>query len=339
MGLFSVVAIVLEEPEVLHKFASYYLSIGASRIYLYYDGDLPDELSFADDRVSVVSCNRDYWRTLGFEKPVVFLERQTAIYTHHAKQDDCDWMLVVDADEFVFGVDDLGAGLDAAPPEVVSLRMPVAEAVYTSGDDEDAICGSTWFRLAIHRRTRLWKAVLYGWRGRQFQSGLIGHALGKQFVRLPVSDNLLIEAHWTNVRGEGACRWSYELGAPLEALYVGHCDIVRPLEDEVAAENAFSHETRHHERRATASVRPCRSSARPRRVRSETAISVVVPDQPMAEALAKDHGVRLPTQAFLEKLVGDRMQCLALEQVLLKGQTEPSPTRRERWSRWQAVSR
>ncbi|WP_339950695.1 glycosyltransferase family 2 protein [uncultured Albimonas sp.] len=226
MGLFSVVAIVLEEPEVLHKFASYYLSIGASRIYLYYDGDLPDELSFADDRVSVVSCNRDYWRTLGFEKPVVFLERQTAIYTHHAKQDDCDWMLVVDADEFVFGVDDLGAGLDAAPPEVVSLRMPVAEAVYTSGDDEDAICGSTWFRLAIHRRTRLWKAVLYGWRGRQFQSGLIGHALGKQFVRLPVSDNLLIEAHWTNVRGEGACRWSYELGAPLEALYVGHFDAI-----------------------------------------------------------------------------------------------------------------
>ena len=74
------------------------------------------------------------------------------------------WLLVVDADEFVFADRPLTALLDTVPESVDAISFPTAEAVWGPGDDPDQPFGSTYFRTKwpSELQWRLLRRPIYG---------------------------------------------------------------------------------------------------------------------------------------------------------------------------------
>jgi hypothetical protein len=110
-------------------------------------------------------------------------EAQAAIYNAAWKACQSDWLLVVDADEFVIGPEPICALLQAIPPDVDAIRIPTAEAVWGPGDDLDKEFGCTHLRTPIPKGSRLMQRIVYGNLAPLFHMGLLGHTAGKHFVR------------------------------------------------------------------------------------------------------------------------------------------------------------
>ena len=224
-GSFSVVAVVLETQNVLRRFVDYYIDLGAVEIVLFYDGVVPDELKDLGEKVKVVQCDDGFWDRLGTPRPYLFFARQNAIYQAHAPAAQGEWLLVVDADEFVLGDGPVKDLLVRVPEEVVSLRLPTAEAVYAPDDDEDAIFGSTWYRLPLRGARRLLLPLIYGSFAEYMKDGLLAHNSGKQFVRLP-AEGVEIRAHDSRVDGKLVSHWSPQYEPPGQKYYVAHFDAI-----------------------------------------------------------------------------------------------------------------
>jgi hypothetical protein len=225
MSNFSVVAIVLEDLEILRRFVDYYRRLGAERIYLFYDGTPPEALAFDDPSVEVIACDAAYWSGRGIEKPNVFFDRQNEIYADCSDRCDSDWLLVVDANEFVFGDAPVSELLAGVPDDVLSINLPTAEAVYMPGEDIDAPFGSVTFRLTMSPRLWRWVRHVYGPVGPYFKLGVIGHTMGKQFVR-PRIPGLVIGPHVSTLDGEDASRPARAFAPPGKRFLVAHFDAI-----------------------------------------------------------------------------------------------------------------
>ncbi len=224
MSGFSTVSLMREEAGVIARFAAHYRRLGAERIAIYHDGPVAHLAGLDRARLDLVECDDGFWERLG-GRPANLEARQHAVYRHALAGCPTPWMLVIDADEYVFGDRDLGGFLATVPAEVASVRLPTAEAVWGPKDALDTPFGSTHFRLRWPRPL-LWKALrrpLYGSVSGVLRDGLAGHVAGKQALRTDCSYSL-IGNHRSEIDGRDVSVWASTLGGT--GLFVGHFDAI-----------------------------------------------------------------------------------------------------------------
>lgn len=180
--VFEVVTLALCPKSHLDRFCGHYIDQGASRVRVFHDG-LTD-LSFADPRIELTSCDDPFWQRLGIARPFSVEARQRAVFAHAYAQCHADWCLVVDVDEQVFGPQPLDSYLASIGPQPSCVRFLTAEAVFAPQDDPDREFGAGAFRLPVPKYAAPFlSALLYRELAGLFVRGMLGHARGKQAIR------------------------------------------------------------------------------------------------------------------------------------------------------------
>ncbi len=164
MASFSTVSLVKETPDVIHRFAEWYRAAGASEVLIYHDG--PAAQMELGSGVTQIECDEAFWNDLCGGRPPVLEDRQSAVFAAGLERCGSDWLLVVDADEFVFGNRAIPDFLDNVPGTVDAVSVPTAEAVWGPGDALGEPFGSTHFRHGLAARMDLAAAQSGDLRGR-----------------------------------------------------------------------------------------------------------------------------------------------------------------------------
>lgn len=239
MTSFAVLVLMKETPEVMMRFAAYYHRIGAAQIVLYHDGPLVPPLADALDMeqmaacgVELVGCDENFWKnTPGGVRPDDIQDRQRVIYLDGQARCRTDWALICDADEFVIDRIPVPAFLDALPAEADTVSIAPAEAVWGPGESIDTAFGSTWFRRPDFEASRLEKRLqigslkLYGPFGVLFRSGILSHAVGKQFIRVAAHFDV-VDLHFSIRDGVKLTVPARQLDPALTQVELAHFDAI-----------------------------------------------------------------------------------------------------------------
>ena len=228
MASFSTVSLMRETPDVVRRFAAFYHAAGADEIFVYHDGDAPKLRGLDIPGLVLIEADDAFWAQLLGARPPALEARQSAVAQDALRRCRSDWLLVCDADEFVFGDRPIAAFLDAIPAGQDSVAVATAEAVWGPGDALDTPFGSTHFRV-MWRRHKLWKGLgglVYGRPiARHMQFGLTGHVSGKQFLRTGRTYSW-IRNHSAERDGKGVTRPAWTIDPSLAGMYVGHYDAI-----------------------------------------------------------------------------------------------------------------
>jgi phage gp37-like protein len=225
MTAFSTVSLMRESPEIIGRFVRYYLAAGAEEVMVFHDGPAPFPLE--NPGMTLVECDAAFWAKACGERPVALEDRQSAVYGLGQRRCRTEWLLVVDADEYVFGDRSIPSFLGTIPEDAESVSLPTAEAVWGPGDQIDAPFGSTHFRLEW-RRPWLWRLAwrpLYGGMGADMRRGLLGHVRGKQFLRADRRYSA-IRNHDVLRDGRVLTRPAAEVAPALSGMFLGHFDAI-----------------------------------------------------------------------------------------------------------------
>jgi hypothetical protein len=133
--------------------------------------------------VEVTPCTPRFWRQVaGGPRPPVQWLRQVAILRRLWQEAPEDFLLHVDADEFLHYPGDLAARLAALPREIDALLVPVAERAYLEGPDPATVFGGLFCRPAPPALSAP-VAAIHGEAARFLDSGVTGYPSGKSFFR------------------------------------------------------------------------------------------------------------------------------------------------------------
>jgi hypothetical protein len=224
MSGFSVVAMMRETPDVVQRFVSYYRKLGAEQIFIYHNG--PAEEFPQVSGIDLTICTADFWaRHVDGPMTDSLDDRQRICYRDCYTRCTSDWLLVVDADEFVFGDRPLAPLLARLPASVEAVTFPTAEAVFGPGDRIEDAFACTHFRTGWGRR-RLWRLfapLVYGRSAAVMNGGVMGHLKGKHMLRTGLDV--------TAIGGHGSRRGDTVIGMPaakalpeFAGFYLAHFD-------------------------------------------------------------------------------------------------------------------
>ncbi|WP_299868733.1 glycosyltransferase family 2 protein [uncultured Roseobacter sp.] len=238
MTSFSVLVLMKESAAVIHRFAAYYSRIGAAQTVIFIDGPIGPELEagldrdlLAAQRAELVPCDEAFWATAPGDRPQDIQDRQRAIYLMGQARCTSDWALICDADEFVIDRMPVPEFLGALPDDVSSVAIAPVEAVWGPGEDINAAFGSTWFRRPdiassrLEKRLQLRSLWLYGPLGILFRSGILSHAVGKQFIRTRAHFDV-IDLHFSTVDGKRLTRRAVDIDPALAQVELAHFDAI-----------------------------------------------------------------------------------------------------------------
>lgn len=176
------VALFAREPAVLVlTHLAWHLAAGAQEIHLYLDdpADPVQQVAAALPGVTVTLCDDRFWAATGKARPVWNNQRQDSAVSHAYRRCGVDWLLHLDADEFLFQHRPLRAELAALPAATDALVLPVRERAYLRPDPQTLFEGV--FRIPQTGAGRDHPLLMPN---RDFApGGLSGHALGKSLTR------------------------------------------------------------------------------------------------------------------------------------------------------------
>lgn len=202
----AVVATVDEPPGLVQAFVAWHLAAGAREVRLFFDRpDDPAALLFAQmSSVFVTVCDEDYWRQNKKGRPNRHQNRQVhnARIAYQATQ--ADWLAHIDADEFIWSTQPIGAVLAACAPACDCVVLPVAERFFPMAPPAGA--GSAFdgaFRLPFRRGPKAGQR-LFGDDFLLTRCGLTGHAAGKAFARADRGLNMSIHRPRRRVKHQAA---------------------------------------------------------------------------------------------------------------------------------------
>jgi len=186
------VGAILNEPlsETL-RFAAWYLDAGADGLTLMFDNPQDPAIGVLGDhpKITCIPCTPEFWQARGLTQDTRFTKRQNAALTWAYGQQTCDWLLNVDADEFMHVADgDIAGFLAGVPSDVDTVRVETAEIMDHDGP-------GNVYRMAMERDAarRIYQDSigLFGPR----RQGLIGHSQGKSFTRSGL-EGVSLRQHW-----------------------------------------------------------------------------------------------------------------------------------------------
>lgn len=198
----GVVTTAKEAPDLLLAFAAHHVSIGASRIYLYLDDPDPElarRLSLIPE-VEVTLCDDTYWQMIRGKRPAAQEHRQIENAMDAYERTDVDWLVHIDADEFINPRADLATELGFVPDEFNFVELEMRERVFTPEHPPVSVF-SGLFRVPVNRRSRALR-TLFGEMAPYTLRGLSGHCSGKSFVRVG-QEQLLMGIHVPRLRNVG----------------------------------------------------------------------------------------------------------------------------------------
>ena len=179
----SVVATVDEPPALAQTFVAWHLHLGAERVFLYCDN--PDDpvgvLLGHMPQVRVVRCDDAHWRHLGKSRPRRHQVRQVWNAGEAYALCSSDWLVHLDADEFLWPAESVSALLQTIEPEADAVVLQVAERVHRPDDPGQTIFEGA-FRRPFRNLPRMGERI-FGPDYALTAGGLTGHTLGKAFVR------------------------------------------------------------------------------------------------------------------------------------------------------------
>lgn len=203
--------------EAILNFAAWHLELGAHRLYIYLDDDVPETQAAleAHPKIRVKHTDAAYWaKRKG--RPEVSRNRQTANVRHaNNRKVECDWLCHIDVDEFLLPASPVADQLADLPQDCLCARVRPVEAL---APGEAARPGETLFK-AFHldqdRRRKEAEACFPTW-GRHLSGGFLSHVAGKLFFRTGLK-GLHVKIHNMDLRGER------NIGErPLTGIELGH---------------------------------------------------------------------------------------------------------------------
>jgi hypothetical protein len=221
----AVVATVDEPPAVVQAFVAWHLAQGASHIYIYCDR--PDDpvmpLLAPLSKVTATGCDAAHWALLGRNRPRRHEVRQVRNARHAYAATKADWLVHIDADEFLWAARPVADILSQLPDEIDGFVAPVAERMHTLEDAGESVFEGA-FRRPFHGTGSEGRAAF----GRGYHltfKGLTCHAQGKTFARTGRAISLSIHRARSDVKGYDVCHER----ASHDDLALLHFDGLTPL--------------------------------------------------------------------------------------------------------------
>lgn len=181
----GIASTVSEPAPLVLAFVAHYLDLGAAEVTVYLDTPAP-EIAAAVGRLPgcrVVERSPGHWRQAGYRGPPIPAERQR----HNAKdaygRSGVDWLLHVDADEFLIRADEVLDRLAALEDAVDFLLIRPLERVWILGEPDGGIFDGAFRRTAPKRIDDAWLDEVYGASARFLQRGISGNGKAKSFYR------------------------------------------------------------------------------------------------------------------------------------------------------------
>lgn len=180
----GVVCTARETPELLAAFAAHHAAIGASRIHLYLDEPSPRALALLAviPAVEVTVCDQAYWARVNNGRPRSQEGRQIVNAQDALQRTKVDWLLHIDADEFLSPRRDLSLELSQVPAGIEYLHLEMRERAFTGGTRPETIFDGA-FRVPIQQDQRVLRLV-YGPGFGFTDGGFTGQTAGKSIVRV-----------------------------------------------------------------------------------------------------------------------------------------------------------
>lgn len=224
---FTVTATVREPAELVLAFVAHHLEIGARKIVIFLDDpeDPVRPLLVRTGRVKAVRCDAAYWNkvTKGRGRPTNQNARQAINATQAYKTLSTDYLLHLDADEFLHMARPFAEEVARMEEEDVWLRVPAVERCWLQGDKSDHIFSGV-FRHPIKKAPLIARRI-YGDEVAPFlANGLAGSSHGKPLVR--AGHKVQVQVHAAKLRGKNA-GWAQHKKAT--GLHVLHFDGLTPL--------------------------------------------------------------------------------------------------------------
>lgn len=180
----GIVATVDEPAQLLVAFAAYHLAIGAAQLHIYFDNPNPEaEAALASlPRLSLTLCDEAHWaRSNNGKRPVLRTGRQAANLRDAYAKTGVDWLMHIDADEFVRDPKIITDAIANAPDDVIFYQLGMLERVRRLGAPVELIFGGI-FR-AYDPTAQDWAQDLYGRFAKFMPDGFAGHGIGKAMMR------------------------------------------------------------------------------------------------------------------------------------------------------------
>ncbi|MEM8591916.1 MAG: glycosyltransferase family 2 protein [Pseudomonadota bacterium] len=182
-----------EPPELMLAFAAYHARLGASEIHIFLDrpnAGLGKKL-LEIPGVMVTQCDTPFWVANGGRMPMQ-TRRQDVVANIGYAEAGVDWLIHMDADEFIYPVGDFGAELAAVPDAAIGMRIFPRERAWRAGVEPEGIFDGL-MRVPLPGKLNL-DRVLTGRMARFTQRGLTGHTQGKTILRTGKDLRLSIHA-------------------------------------------------------------------------------------------------------------------------------------------------
>lgn len=222
---FSVTVMMREDRDVVERFISFYRHAGAEHIYIYFDGATEPLAGLDLTSVTLEACTPEFWHALCGGRPQTLDGCLWATHKYSAMRHSSDWLLVVDADEFLVG-GSVSEMLALVPDDIEALRLRNVEAVWGPGDDLLEPFGCSYFRKPIAGVKGVVVArLLYGRVAPYFTQALVGHAYGKHFLRRGTAVTE-IRSHYS-LKGEKKIgEWAHKRIPEASNMAIAHYDAV-----------------------------------------------------------------------------------------------------------------
>lgn len=204
----GIVMTVREPAQLVLANVAWHLGTGASEVHVYLD-DPDDPVADALEAipaVRVVPCDAAHWGTAVQTKtrPESINRRQGRNAGHAMARCAVDWLIHLDADEFLLQERPLGHELEAVRELDCELHFPVHERTYAGGAPIDTIFSGI-FRTTtkgLNRRSdgRSNDPIIFGTQSPVLHHGVLGHSAGK--CAAPTDGDFRLGLHWS-FRGLG----------------------------------------------------------------------------------------------------------------------------------------
>ena len=185
MADWGICATVKAPPERVLAFVAHHLSLGASRIWLFFDDPADPAFDAVANigEVTAARCDDAHWQALCKTRPETHQNRQSRNMRWVYNRAALPWIAHIDVDEFLRPGQPIAAILAAQPADKIMLRMAPWEALHSPGLPDDIFTARA-FRAALKGDAlAMARTQAFGNYAGLLGDGVLSHAAGKCFFQ------------------------------------------------------------------------------------------------------------------------------------------------------------